>query len=48
MRWEMHVARMEETINAHKILVGKSEWKRAVGKPRRRCEININVDIKIH
>jgi hypothetical protein len=36
MRWAGHVARMEEKRNAYRILVGKSEGKRPLGKLRRR------------
>jgi hypothetical protein len=37
---------MEEKRNAHKILVGKSEGKRPLGRPRRRCMDNIKVDFR--
>jgi hypothetical protein len=36
MRWKGHVARMEEKRNAYKLLVGKLEGKRPLGRPRRR------------
>jgi hypothetical protein len=36
MRWVGHVARMRETRNAYRILVGKPEGKRPLGRPRRR------------
>jgi hypothetical protein len=36
MRWAGHVALMEEKRNAHRILVGKTEGKRPLGRPRRR------------
>jgi hypothetical protein len=36
MRWAEHVARMGETRKAYKILVGKPEGKRPLGRPRRR------------
>jgi hypothetical protein len=36
MRWTWHVARMRENRNAWRILVGKSEGKRPLGRPRRR------------
>jgi hypothetical protein len=36
MRWEGHVACMEEMKNAYKILVGKFEGKRPVGRPKHR------------
>jgi hypothetical protein len=34
MRWAGHVARMGEKRNAYRILVGKAERKRPLGKPR--------------
>jgi hypothetical protein len=34
MRWARHVARMGETRNAYRILVGKPEGKRPLGRPR--------------
>jgi hypothetical protein len=34
MRWAAHVARMGETRNAHRILVGKPEENRPLGRPR--------------
>jgi hypothetical protein len=36
MRWAGHVARIGETRNAHRILVGKRQGKRPLGRPRRR------------
>jgi hypothetical protein len=36
MRWAGHVARMRKKRNACKILVGKSEGKKPLGRPRRR------------
>jgi hypothetical protein len=36
MRWTRHVAQMREKRNAYRILVGKPEGKRQLGKPRRR------------
>jgi hypothetical protein len=41
MRWIGNVARMGETRNAHRILVGTPEGKRPLGRPRRRLEDNI-------
>ena len=46
MRWAGHVARMEEGRGVHKGLVGKSERKRPLGRPRRRLEDNIKMDLK--
>ena len=36
MRWAGHVVRMEEGIGVHKVLVGKPEGKRSLGRPRHR------------
>ena len=35
LRWAGHVARMEQSRNAYRILVGKPEGKRPLGRPRR-------------
>jgi hypothetical protein len=37
---------MGEILNAHKILVGKSAWKRSFGICGRRSEDNIKMDFK--
>ena len=42
MRWAGHVARMGEGRGVHRVLVGKPEGKRPLGRPRRRWEDNIN------
>jgi hypothetical protein len=36
MRWAGNVARMGETRNAYRILAGKPEGKRPLGRPRRK------------
>ena len=46
MRWAEHVARMEEGRGVHKVLVGKPEGKRPLGRPRRRWEDNIKMDLR--
>ena len=46
MRWAGHVARMEEGRGVHKVLVGKPEGKRPLGRPRRGCEVNIKMDFE--
>jgi hypothetical protein len=46
MRWAGHVARMGEKRNAHRILVGKPEGKRQLGRPRRRWVDNIKMDFR--
>jgi hypothetical protein len=39
------VARMGEERWVHRVLVGKPEGKRPMGRPRRRWEDNINMDV---
>jgi hypothetical protein len=46
MRWTGHVARMGDTSNAYRILVGKPEGKRPLGRPRRRWVDNIKMDLR--
>jgi len=46
MRWAGHVARMGEGKVMHRVLVGKSEGKRPLGRPRRIWENNIKVDLR--
>jgi hypothetical protein len=45
MRWAGHVARTGEMRNAYRILVGKPEGKRPLGRPRRRWVDNIKMDL---
>ena len=45
MRWAEHVARMGERRGVHKVLVGRTEGKRPLGRPRRRWEDNIKTDL---
>ena len=47
MGWAGHVARMEERRGVHKVLVGKPEGKKPLGRPRRRCEDNIKMDLEV-
>jgi hypothetical protein len=44
MRWVGHVTRMREKRNAYRLLVGKSEGKRPLGRPRRRWVDNIRME----
>ena len=46
MRWAGHVARMGEERGAYKVLVGKPEGKRPLGRPRRRWVDNIRMDLQ--
>jgi hypothetical protein len=45
MRWVRHVARMGEKRNAYRLLVGKPEGKRPLGRSRRRWVDNIKMDL---
>jgi hypothetical protein len=45
MRWAGHVARMDGTRGVHRVLVGKPERKRPLGRPRRRWEDNVRRDL---
>jgi hypothetical protein len=44
MRWAGHVARMGQRKGVRRVLVGKPEGKRPLGRPRRRWEDNIKMD----
>jgi hypothetical protein len=46
MRWAEYVARMGEERGVHRVLVGKHEKKRPLGRPRRRREDNIKMDVE--
>jgi hypothetical protein len=46
MRWAGHVAQKGETRNAYRILVGKREGKRPLGRRRRRWADNIKIDLR--
>jgi hypothetical protein len=45
MRWAGHVARMGKGRSVYRVLVGRSEGKRPLGRPRRRWEDNIKMDL---
>ncbi|KAJ4446832.1 hypothetical protein ANN_13530 [Periplaneta americana] len=46
VRWAGHVARMGESRNAYRVLLGRQEEKRPLGRPRRRWEDNIKMDLR--
>jgi len=46
MRWAEHVARMGEGRGVHRVLVGKPEGKRPLGRPRRRWEDDLKMDLR--
>jgi hypothetical protein len=45
-RWAVHVARMGEGRGVYRVLVGKPEGRRPLGRPRRRWENNIRMDLR--
>jgi hypothetical protein len=45
MRWAEHVARMGEKRNVYRLLVGKPEGKRPLGRPKRKWIDNIKMDL---
>jgi hypothetical protein len=46
MRWAGHVARMGEERKVYKVLVGKPEGKRPLGRPRRRWEYGVRMNLR--
>ena len=46
MRWAGHVAHMGEGRGVHRVLVGKPEGNRPLGRPRHRWEDNIKMDLQ--
>ena len=46
MRWVGNVVRMREWRDVHRVLVGKPEVKRPLGRSRRRWEFTIKMDLQ--
>jgi hypothetical protein len=46
MRWAGHVARIEEARNVYRLLMGKPEGKRPLGRPTRRWEDGSRMDLR--
>jgi hypothetical protein len=46
MRWAGHVARLGEGRGVYRVLVGRPEGKRSLGRPRRRWEDNIKLHLR--
>jgi hypothetical protein len=46
LRWAKSVARTVEMRNVHKMFIGKPEGKRTFGRPKRRGEGNIRMDLR--
>jgi hypothetical protein len=46
MRWAGHVAHMGEDTGVHRVLAGKPEGTRPLGRPRRRWEDSIKMDLQ--
>jgi hypothetical protein len=44
IRWTGYAARIEEKRNSLRLLVGKPKGRRLLGKPRNRCDNNIEMD----
>ena len=47
MRWVGHVARMGERRGVYRVLVGKPEINRPLGRPRLRRKDNIKMDLQV-
>jgi hypothetical protein len=45
MRWARYVARTEKGRGTHRVLVGKLEGKRPLGRPRHRWEDNVKMNL---
>jgi hypothetical protein len=46
MRWAGHGAGMGKRRGVYRVLVGRCEWKRSLGRSRRRWEDNIKMDVR--
>ena len=46
LKWTGHVARIGESRDAYRVLIGKPEGRRPLGSPRRRWKDNIKMDCK--
>ena len=46
MRWAEQVARMGERRDVYSVLMGKPEGKRPLGRPKRRWDDNIKLDLQ--
>jgi transcription termination factor 2 len=46
LRWAGHVARMGEGRSVYRVLVGRPEGKRPLGRPRRKWKYNIKMDLR--
>ena len=46
LRWARHVARMGQGRGVYRVLLGKPEGKRPLGRPRRRWEDNIKMGLQ--
>jgi hypothetical protein len=46
MRWAAHMVHVRERRDAYKVLMRRPEGKRPLGRPRRRWESNIEMDLQ--
>jgi hypothetical protein len=44
--WARHVAHMGEGRGIYRVLVGRAQGKRPLGRPRRRWEVNVKMDLR--
>jgi len=47
MKWAGHVASMGESRGVYRVLLGKPEGKRPLGRPRHRWENNIKMELQL-
>jgi hypothetical protein len=45
-RWEGHLARMGKGRNVYRVLLGKPQGKRPLGRPKRRWKVGIRMDVR--
>jgi len=46
MRWAGHVAYVEDRTGVYRVLVGRSEGERPLGRPKSRWDDNIKIDLQ--
>ena len=46
LRWAGHVAHIQQSRNAYRVLLGKPGGKRSLARPRHRWEDNIKMDLR--
>jgi hypothetical protein len=46
MRWSGHIEYVVETGNSYRVLVGKPDWKRILGRPRHSWKNTIKITLR--